>query len=72
MWASMLGRMAMAASAVQSSVMGSTTVMSPLESGLTLISQRMLLPLTSRRAPSTLRPSTVPRVTVKAWSRSVS
>ena len=61
----------MAPSAVQSVVMGSTTVMSPLDSGLTLISQRMLLPLTSRRAPSTLRPSTVPRVTVKAWSRSV-
>ena len=59
----------MAPCASQSSVAGSSTVTSALESGLTLISHRMLgvsLSLSSRRAPTT-----VPLVTVNAWSRSV-
>ena len=56
----------MAPLASQSVVEGSTTVTSPLESGLTLISHRMLPGRSSRRTPTT-----VPPVTVKAWSRRV-
>ena len=56
----------MAPCASQSSVAGRVIVTSPLESGLTTISHRRFLPLTSRRAPVT-----EPPVTVKAWSRIV-
>ena len=59
----------MAPCASQSVVMGSSTVTSAVESGLTLISHRVLgvsLSPSSRRAPTT-----VPPVTVNAWSRSV-
>ena len=59
----------MAPSASQSSVTGRVIVTSPPESGLTVISQRMLgvsLSPSSRRAPATSPP-----VTVNAWSRSV-
>ena len=56
----------MAPCASQSVVTGSSTVTPALESGLTLISHRMLgvsLSLSSCRAPATL-----PLVTVNAWS----
>ena len=56
----------MAPCASQSVVAGRVIVTSPLESGLTTISHRRFLPLTSRRAPVT-----EPPVTVKAWSRIV-
>ena len=56
----------MAPCASQSVVAGRVIVTSPLESGLTTISHRRFLPLTSRRAPVTVPPSTV-----KAWSRIV-
>ena len=59
----------MAPCASQSVVTGSSTVTFALESGLTLISHRVLgvaLSLSSRRAPTT-----VPPVTVNAWSRIV-
>ena len=55
-----------APSAVQSSVMGSTMVTSPLEVGLIFICHLVLLGGSSLRAPSTLPP-----VTVKALSRRV-
>ena len=55
-----------APSAVQSVVMGSTTVTSALEVGSILISQLMLPGGSSRRAFVTSPP-----VTVKAWSRRV-
>ena len=56
----------MAPCASQSSVTGSSTVTSPLESGLTTISQPMLLGGLKRRAPVT-----EPPVTVNAWPRIV-
>ena len=52
--------------AAQSVVTGSTTVTSPLESGLTTTSQPTLLGGSRRRAPFT-----EPPVTVNAWSRIV-
>ena len=59
----------MAPCASQSSVADSSTVTSALESGLTLISHRMLGVSLS---PSICRaPATVPPFTVNAWSRSV-
>ena len=59
----------MAPCASQSSVAGSSTVTFALESGLTLISHRMLGVALS---PSSFwAPTTVPLVTVNAWSRSV-